>query len=187
MKNIIRFAALTIVFSILIMFIPAGINSFAAEGERDYYNSIIVNLEKGGVKRIYTPEDFPEVDCSGVIVISSEDTIKAILMLKEYGDEACENAMNALKNNPLVLQPYRNYFAYYESVVTLNESKVIIKEGKTVDLKIVYERIRSVKSINTRFIIVLDPNVYDLENIKPDIFAQYGIINMTDCKMKCAT
>ncbi|PWM44195.1 MAG: hypothetical protein DBX47_05925 [Clostridiales bacterium] len=148
--------------------------------EWNYYNSIEVFVTVDEEK-IFTPEDFLEVDCLKVLVTEKEayDEFKyrLIIVLNQFcDDEEIEAAVNAIAANPIVILARRNTFAPFESKIELNESRIKLKVGEKFDLKITDEKLYSTGGINNSLTFILDPQIYDINNIEFDIFSGYGVI-----------
>ncbi|PWM44194.1 MAG: hypothetical protein DBX47_05920 [Clostridiales bacterium] len=179
MSKILKALSFVLIF---VLFINTLIFSLSAEEEVtewNYYNSIIVSVTVHGQK-IFTPENFSEVDCTKALVIEKDvseiSKYKMILILNQvYTDEEIEATVSAIKLNPIVTSAERNYYAPFESTIELNESQLKLKVGEKFDLKITKNNFCYNDRIGNDLMIVLDPQIYDISQIKDDSFSEQGV------------
>ena len=183
MKFITKLTVIVLLFSLLIQ--PASV--FAAEEEWTYYNSIIVTIkpEKITEGKKYTPDDFPEIDASKVLVFSKGDNhLDLIIVLNQSGNEALASAIEAVSQNELVWNVSKNNYLPFESSATLNKDSATIKVGEKITLGCKSSDISGMPGFREDEIeIRLIDDVYDdSKEYTPDDFPEYDIIKVEQNK-----
>ncbi len=149
-----------------------------------YDNSIIVTIRVDEAK-VFTPDDFSEVGCVKVLVISKipHDTgyeYELMLILdasleKYYWETAAED----LLAEEGILYAERNYlvsdYGKRHSYIDLTQPWASIQIGESVDIEIVYSRIYYNIFPFEWIEFKVDPEIIDENAFTKDYFAEYGI------------
>lgn len=180
MKYLLKKIALLLIAALCIGAVPV----LAGEEEQvdfNYYNSIVAEVVTD-TRRDFVPADFPETDCSDVIITKSTTmengfNYEMIIVLKKSGDYEVGKAVGAVGGNPLVKYAHRNEYAEHESYMTFNHSSLYLKVGETADINIKDIHL-SEKPFNAYGVeFKIDPVVFDADNFEKDTFSEYGIIS----------
>ena len=164
----------------LVLFLLIG-NSFVlaeeAKTEITFENSLYVEAYSQ-TQLTFTPEDFPGVDCSRVIILykeAYEDSYgsSVLLVLNQSGKQAKAQAMEKLKQFSFVTSVDENKYA--ELQVTMDTTSVTLKKGESITVE--YSAGGSAELCNYLLFgtFEVDPTVFDESNLTQDTFAHLGI------------
>ncbi len=175
MLNIKKYVSL-----ILVLFLLLG-NSFVLAQETPteitFENSLYVETYSQ-TQLTFTPEDFPGVDCSRVIILykeAYEDSYgsSVLLVLNQSGKQAKSQAMEKLKQFSFVTSVDENKYA--ELQITVDTTSIAVKKGESVFIE--YSAGGSAGLCNNRLYgtFEVDPRVFDESTFTQDSFAHLGI------------
>ncbi len=183
-KTILQRVTATVLCGVLLFFLALPVG---AVSQTDILwgreNSIIVEVVTDE-SRGFSVEDFPEVDCSAV-VIGEKKTDEAgihyflILVLQQSGDEAVQNAIEKVATNPLVTRARENNgydYELWDYRIFLNQYSGTLRLGETLDIYVTDCHSPAFPGVVQCIQFTVDRNYIDdsEENIVEN-FAKYGI------------
>ena len=189
MKKYMRMMALLLVLAMGIGFMPVSAEEETSGTDAEDFpkewtvnNSITVGVNTEE-PTVFTPADFPEIDCQAVITVQKTTTDEGeihyglVLVLKESGKEAVEKAIEAAEKDSRINDAGRNRSCEQcDYQVFLNHSAYTLRLGETVDVKItnIIEPVMYQTSLGIWFDI--DDTIIDNSHITKDSFQEYGIL-----------
>ncbi len=141
------------------------------------YDNSIVAMVTVDTERSFVPDDFPEIDCNAVYVVSKLKTdtwydYELVLTL----DGNVNNALSAVCANSMVSLAKRNSYALEASVVELSKSELVLPIGKSAELEIAkFIDVVARNIVGVAFEI--DSEVIADDSIQSGCFDDYGIKN----------
>lgn len=161
------------VFALLALSILVGTATLTAFGETDYWdgdNTILVTVN-ASVDVNFSVSNFPEVDCTDVLVASkkvSGDGYVYDLILK-LASSSCDDLYKAIQDvsaNENVLNARRNEYAYLYSEVLLNHTELSLQVGKKADIFAEELRFYNNNFEYMGIVFTVDPVVFDIDAAK---------------------
>lgn len=173
---------------VVVLLFSMPIFTYAEESveEWTYDNSIVVSLSVPEFQT-FEPEDFPEINCSRVVVADKETLDDGIhfllvLVLRDYGQEAVEKALEIARKDQRLLSCNKNErYTKCKSQVLLNHSEYVLKIGETVDLQVVDLMGEGMLNKKTGVFFQIDPSVIDNDTITKTSFEKYGVFHFWPC------
>ena len=183
-----------LVMAVVLLFAAAPVSA-SGEGEDmewTYDNSIIVTIlaEK---EKIFSPTDFPGIDCKSVWVTEKAHTeqgviYELILVLRTFGAAELANAIDILNQYEMIKTVQRNEkFAKQKSTISLNRSIIYLKVGSTAKISINNANLIEDSRRDIGISFSVDPQIYDADLFEKDSLSEYGISRFwpnTDIKEK---
>lgn len=161
------------VFALLALSVLIGTVSLTAFGETDYWdgdNTILVTVN-ASVDANFSASDFPEVDCTDVLVASkkaSGDGYVYDLILK-LAPSSCDDLYKAIEDvsdNENVLNARRNEYAYLYSEILLNHTELSLQVGKKADIFAEELRFYNNNFEYMGIVFTVDPGAFDIDAAK---------------------
>lgn len=160
-----RFVSCLIAFVMLLCsFSVAAEEGVAWNGE----NSIIVTVMADSDKS-FAPSDFPEVDCSAVIVVSkkieNDGFVYELILQLDTMDDGIMQAVEDVMDNSAVTGAKRNVFDYIDPILILSDDKLTIRVGESADVTIDVFDTYANSGFYYGVIFTLDPDVADVSTM----------------------
>lgn len=177
MKKTKQYLVALVVFMILVL--PSTV--FAAETDREEWTnnqtvSVTIAEEYLEEGKVFTADDFPEVDIAGIFIRNkSEQKVDELLLVLNTSDVSeVEAAVAELNENPIVSSAAHVEEVPFESVIKLNKHEMTMKVGEKVTLKVEEKQLfRPSMSYSGIYVSLSD---YDEEKVYTvDDFPQYEL------------
>jgi len=158
-------------------------DSSAEAVEWTYDNSMLVEIKTEEAK-IFTSEDFPDMNCIEVLTTEKQRTetgysYELMLIFDTTDGFDWQTTADIISENSGVETVKRNefveVFSLKESKLTLTESEIYLAIGESVDVEIEerFSRIGRLPIMQTTFTV--DPSLIDERTFTKETFAEYGI------------
>ena len=182
MKRIAQFFITCILVCMIINPTAASEKEGIEQLKYDETNSFQVTV-KVEEKKVFTPKDFPEIACTDVYVAEmtkGTDCYYYTLIIECEGVEDISQQKERIKASDNILEVRDNeYITNREkSSVELSHSSLFLKVGESADINITEVKLIEDITTYTGIEILLDPKVYNADNINSSIFQQYGISDL---------